>query len=150
MAHVWKAEPSEAAAVSALLVRFRDWYGRSEPPDEAFHSGVRRLIGEPHTEYLLGTPAEGEPAAGVAVLRYRHGLWRDGEDAWLEDLYVSDEARGSGLGRALCEGAVARARERGCVRIELDVDDDNDRARALYESVGFHFKAHVMLMGLDD
>jgi ribosomal protein S18 acetylase RimI-like enzyme len=149
VAHVWRAEPAEAATVSGLLVEFRDWYGRADPPDEAFHSGVRRLIGEAHTDYLLGAPAEGEPAAGVAVVRYRHGVWRDGEDAWLEDLFVSERARGSGLGRALCDAVVARARERGCVRIELDVDEENVPARALYEAVGFGFKAHVMQMALE-
>jgi GNAT superfamily N-acetyltransferase len=135
--------------VSALLVEFRDWYGRRDPPDEAFHSGVRRLIGEPSTEYLLGAGDEGPQATGVAVLRYRHGVWRDGEDAWLEDLFVREQARGTGLGRALCQAVVARARERGCVRIELDVDEDNAPARALYEAVGFAFKAHVMQLRLD-
>lgn len=147
---MWRAQPAEAATASALLVEFRDWYGRASPPDEAFHSGVRRLIAEPGTEYLLGAPAEGEPAAGVVVLRYRHGVWHDGEDAWLEDLFVRQATRGTGLGRALCEAAVARARERGCVRIELDVDEGNAPARALYEAVGFGSKALVMQMRLGD
>ena len=39
--------------------------------------------------------------------------------------------------RALLELAVERARERGCRRIELDVNDNNDAALALYRSIGF-------------
>jgi ribosomal protein S18 acetylase RimI-like enzyme len=50
---------------------------------------------------------------------------------------VVDEARRSGLGRALVEGAIARARERGCRRMELDTNEDNAAARALYEGLGF-------------
>jgi ribosomal protein S18 acetylase RimI-like enzyme len=37
----------------------------------------------------------------------------------------------------MVEAVLARARERGCGRVELDVDDDNAPARALYESAGF-------------
>ena len=47
------------------------------------------------------------------------------------------EARRSGLGRALVEAALESARERGCVRIELDVDEDNAPALALYRACGF-------------
>ena len=59
------------------------------------------------------------------------------EDCWLEDLFVREEARRFGLGRALVDAAVERARERGCKRIELDVNEDNTAARALYEACGF-------------
>lgn len=112
---------------------FRDWWGYAEPSDGAMRAGVQRLLADPAAEFLL----VGEPPLGVAALRYRYGLWRDGEDCCLEDLFVREEARGEGLGRALLEAAVARARERGCVRIELDVNEENELAVALYESAGF-------------
>ena len=46
-------------------------------------------------------------------------------------------ARRTGLGRALVDAAVERARERGCKRIELDVNEDNAPALALYAACGF-------------
>jgi ribosomal protein S18 acetylase RimI-like enzyme len=55
----------------------------------------------------------------------------------LEDLYVAVSARRRGLGRALVGAALARARERGARRIELDTIETNVRAIALYESLGF-------------
>ena len=115
------------------MIGFRDWWGREQPSDASFEAGVRRLLADPNTEFLLG----GEPAAGVCQLRYRYGLWHDGEDCWLEDLFVEETARGSGLGRALVEAAIGRARERGCARVELDVNEANPAALALYESLGF-------------
>ena len=115
------------------MIGFRDWWGREQPSDASFEAGVRRLLADPNTEFLLG----GEPAAGVCQLRYRYGLWYDGEDCWLEDLFVEEAARGSGLGRALVEAAIWRARERGCARVELDVNEANPAALALYESLGF-------------
>ena len=70
-------------------------------------------------------------------MRYRHSVWTASDDAWFEDLYVLDSARGTGLGRALTEFAFARARERGCFRIQLDVNANNAPAHALYRSLGF-------------
>ena len=123
--------------VARLLAEFRSWYGKDTPDDASFRRSVDRLIAEPTTEYLLA----GNPAVGVCQLRFRHSIWTEAEDCWLEDLYIAETARGSGAGRALVRAAFERARARGCKRIELDVDAVNGPARALYESEGFRDKA---------
>jgi GNAT superfamily N-acetyltransferase len=135
---IWRASREEAAEVSRLLVAFRNWMGRSgeEPPDASLRTSVERLIERDDTEYLLGAPAEGGPG-GVAQLRFRWGIWWAAEDCWLEDVFVEERARGSGLGRALVEATLGRARERGCRRVELDVNTENAPALALYRSLGF-------------
>ena len=145
MAYVWRAEPDEAAAVAGLLIEFRDWWGYPGPPDETFHRNVARLIEDPLTDFLLVAEAEGGEAVGVVQLRYRLGVWRDGDDAWLEDVYVREAAQGEGLGRALTEAAVERARERGAKRIQLDVEEENATARAVYEKAGFGVKGERAL-----
>ena len=132
----WLARPEEADDVARLLIAFRDWYGRSEPPDETFFAGVEHLIARDDAEYLLAAAGDG-PARGVAQVRYRWGIWWDAEDCWLEDLYVAEDARGAGLGRALTEAVIDRARERGCRRVELDVNTENPSAMHLYRSLGF-------------
>jgi ribosomal protein S18 acetylase RimI-like enzyme len=151
-ARAWLAGADEADAVARLLIGFRDYYGRSEPPDETFHAGVARLITEPATEYLLAAAQGDAVAAGVCQLRYRHSLWTAKEDCWLEDLFVAERARRAGLGEALVACAIDRARARGCGRIELDVSQSNAAAWALYERMGFSadYKppAPNVLMGL--
>jgi ribosomal protein S18 acetylase RimI-like enzyme len=133
----WVAEPHDAETVARLLIEFRDWYGRDWPSDNAFLAGVERLIERQDTEYLLATPDDDSPPAGVCQLRYRWGIWLAAEDCWLEDLYVREDARRDGVGSALLELAVARALERGCRRVELDVAHSNVAAKALYERHGF-------------
>ena len=134
---IWLAEPGEAGTVARLLTAFRDWMGRDSPSDDVLLASVERLIGQPSVEYLLGAPDDSSAAAGVAQLRYRFGVWWAAEDCWLEDLFVSEEARGSGLGRALTLAAFDRARAHGCRRVELDVNTENPPALKLYESLGF-------------
>jgi len=134
---IWPASPEEAPQVAELLVAFRDWMGLSWPAEASFLASVERLIERDDAEYLLGALGEGEPAVGVVQVRYRWGVWWEAEDCWLEDLYVRDAARGSGLGRALVETVLERARARGCRRVELDVNDENPPAYALYTSLGF-------------
>jgi GNAT superfamily N-acetyltransferase len=134
---VWRAEPHEAEIVAQLLVEFRNHLGVDWPSDNAFLAGVERLIEDRGAEYLLGAPNEDAPPSGVCQMRFRYGIWWAAEDCLIEDLFVRADARNSGLGRALVEAAAARARERGCRRVELDVNDANASAMHLYESIGF-------------
>lgn len=135
--HVWVAGPHEAEAVAALMIGFRNHLGYDWPSDNAFLAGVERLLEDRDTDFVVGAPDAESAAAGVCQLRYRWGLWRAGIDCLLEDLFVAEAARGTGLGRALVDGAKARARERGARRMELDCNEANAPALALYASAGF-------------
>ena len=134
---VWRAEVHEAEAVGELLVAFRNHLGLDWPSDNAFLAGVDRLIEDPHTVFLLAAPDPDSPPMGVAQVRFRYGIWWAANDCLLEDLFVLDSARGAGLGRALVDGVTELAVERGCRRIELDTNETNETAIALYESCGF-------------
>jgi GNAT superfamily N-acetyltransferase len=136
MAGVRLAGKGDAAALTRLFAAFRDWWEREHPADAAIAEGVDRLLGDPDSDLLLALGEDGEPA-GFAAVRYRYVVWVDGEECELEDLFVDDSARGSGLGRALVQAAVERARARGCRRMQLNTNEANPAAVALYESAGF-------------
>ena len=124
------------------MAAFRDHLGLDSPSDAEVADGVERLLADPDTEFLLGAADDGAAPAGVAQLRFRYGIWRAGGDCLLEDLFVDEAARGSGLGRALVAATIDRARERGCRRLELDVNERNATALRLYESFGFSATAN--------
>ena len=127
------ATEDDAGDVARLMIGFRNWWGRADPDDAAFAVGVRRVLADPNAEYLLA----GDPAMGVCQLRYRYCVWTESDDCWLEDIFVEEAARGSGMGRALMDAAFERARARNCARMELDVNEANPAALSLYESLGF-------------
>ena len=127
------ARPGDEAEVTRLMAAFRDFYGDSEPPDELIGRVVGKLIGDDDTEFLLA----GTPALGVAQLRFRPSVWTGTDDAWLEDLFVLESARRKGVGRALVEACAERSRARGCKRLQLDTNETNTTALALYQRLGF-------------
>ncbi len=137
MPHAWLASEDEAPAVTALFVAFREWWERDRPSTDSIERSVARLLADPDTDLLLAAPSEDAPAGAVCQLRYRHSVWTEAPDCALEDLFVRTELHRRGLGRALVEAAIGRARERGCARMELDVNEAHPAAVALYEGFGF-------------
>jgi GNAT superfamily N-acetyltransferase len=127
------ASPGDAGEVARLIAGFREYYREELPDDATILGAVERLLEDPGADFLLA----GQPPCGVAQLRFRPSVWTGTEDAWLEDLFVEADERRAGAGRALAEACVARARDRGCARIQLDANERNDAALALYRSLGF-------------
>jgi ribosomal protein S18 acetylase RimI-like enzyme len=129
---VWLATEAEVPAVAGLLMEFRDWWGHDGPPDEGYPDAVRRLMTGGDADVLLaGTPD------ALAVLRYRFVVWTNSLECELEDLYVRETARRSGLGRALVAAGMERARSRGCKRMLIETNEANAPALELYRSLGF-------------
>jgi len=133
----WVAQLDDAEAVASLLVAFRDHMGSDWPSDNAFLASVERLLEDRDTEFLLAAPDADAPPAGVVQLRFRFGVWKAAPDAWLEDLFVAADARRAGIGDALVTLAIERAQARGARRIELDCNERNAGAQALYARHGF-------------
>jgi GNAT superfamily N-acetyltransferase len=127
------AGPSDRDVITSLIASFRDYLDNETPSDKDIGRAVEELLGDPATDFLLA----GEPEVGFAQIRYRPSVWTGTDDAWLEDVFVLDRARGDGTGRLLVEAAIARARKRGCGRIQLETNAANLTAVGLYESVGF-------------
>ncbi|MDP1850487.1 MAG: GNAT family N-acetyltransferase [Solirubrobacteraceae bacterium] len=136
-ARAWLAGPDDAEVVADLLVAFRDHMGVDWPSQNAFLASVERLMDDLDTDFLLAAPDGDAPPAGVLQLRFRFSVWKAAPDAWIEDVYVAPQARRSGVGDALVARAIERAAERGAHRVELDCNEDNAGALALYERHGF-------------
>ena len=61
----------------------------------------------------------------------------------LEDMVVSSAGRGSGVGSKLLERAMEFAKEKGCQRITLLTDHDNEGAHRFYQKHGFSISTMV-------
>lgn len=57
--------------------------------------------------------------------------------AWIEDVVVDSEARGKGVGQALNEAALDRARAAGAATVDLTSRPSREAANRLYQRLGF-------------
>jgi len=77
----------------------------------------------------------GDRALGLAHTIYHRSTWTTGDYCYLQDLFVGDDARGLGVGRALIEHVYADARRRGAPRVYWSTHETNHNARKLYDRV---------------
>jgi GNAT superfamily N-acetyltransferase len=87
-------------------------------------------------------------AAGFALYFTSYSTWRGHHGIRLEDLYVTPEKRGQGIGKALLRHLARIAVDQGCPRLEWDVLAWNTPAIAVYESVGAQILTEWRIMRL--
>lgn len=125
---------SDFAALGALFGEYQRHIG-VDLCFQDFDAELANLAGiyaPPHGAALLvRTAIEAAPAGCVALKRLASGVCE------MKRLYVRPQHRGAGLGRALVEACMRRARELGYSRIRLDTLASMTAAQALYRSLGF-------------
>jgi GNAT superfamily N-acetyltransferase len=130
--------PAKPADVGTILRFVRDLAAFEREPDavtatEAMLTAA--LFGEqPAAEAVIAERA-GEPV-GFALFFHNFSTWEGRRGLYLEDLYVTPEARGAGVGAALLRHLAGIAVDRGCARFEWSVLDWNADAIAFYRAMG--------------
>jgi GNAT superfamily N-acetyltransferase len=85
-------------------------------------------LDRPRSEYFVAW--DGEAPVGHVCLE-----WIDPPE--LQDLYVLPDRQSGGIGRALIAAAEDAVAARGHARLVLTVGLDNERARTIYERLGY-------------
>jgi GNAT superfamily N-acetyltransferase len=88
----------------------------------------------PRFECLLVEVAD--RPAGFALFFHNYSTWEGRAGIYVEDVFVSEWARGRNIGRRLLAAIAALAEARGCTRVDLSVLHWNP-ARAFYERLDF-------------
>lgn len=118
-----------------LIAAYQRFYEVEEIDEERNSTFFRRFLAPSEDGLLLGARREGE-LRGYACLYWHFSSLAAAESVLMNDLFVSAEARGEGVGRALIEASAAIARQRGAVCLEWATAPGNARAQALYDSTG--------------
>jgi len=91
--------------------------------------------GDPAIHGMLAESPDSGEALGLMHYVLHPHTWSLKTVCYLEDLFVSEAARGQGVGRALIEWLAARGRDEGWFRLYWHTDEDNETARLLYDRV---------------
>ena len=77
----------------------------------------------------------GDQALGLVHWVYHRSTWTTGDCCYLQDLFVAEDARASGVGPALIRHAYADARCRGAFRVCWLTHESNHKAVHLYDRI---------------
>lgn len=117
-----------------LWTGYLDFY-ETTVSDEVYAETFRRLLDDdPHEFHGLVAEKDGQLIGLTHYLFHRH-CWKIENVVYLQDLFVSAEARGTGAGRALIEAVYAAADAADCPSVYWLTQDFNATARQLYDRI---------------
>jgi len=106
--------------------------------------GLKLILDNPSLGRLFVLRVDGQ-VAGMANALITVSTAEGGRVLLLEDVIVSSEHRGGGLGRRLVEHALGWAKEQGMTRVTLLADRDNHAALDFYRALGFE-TSHMQVL----
>jgi PhnO protein len=122
---------SSAAANPSYVIRFGGHLARRE---------TRTLVAQTTDGTVLG----------FLDLEFRQRLGHPRPQAWVNDLVVTESARGQGVGSALLAHAEGLATARGCFRMSLETSAWRVETHRFYERQGWTNKGTWFVKPLDD
>lgn len=123
----------ERAAWEPLWTGYLTFY-KTSVPAETTNVTWRRFHDPAEPMFALGAYVDGK-LTGIVHYLFHRSTWTPGNYCYLQDLFVTGEARGLGVGRALIEAVYERAKAAGASRVHWLTQNDNAQARILYDQV---------------
>ncbi|QXZ09843.1 GNAT family N-acetyltransferase [Comamonas sp. Y33R10-2] len=119
-----------------FFVRELAIYEKAEDEAKATPEHVRRtLFCEHPAVFGLICEVDGK-AVGFAVYFFNYSTWQGQHGLYLEDLYITPDARGHGAGKALLQHLAQIAIAKDCGRFEWSCLDWNTPSLKFYDSLG--------------
>lgn len=128
--------PHQEAIVHLLDAYARDPMGNGKP----LSSKVRKeLIPglEQHPTTIIFLAFAGEEQVGIAVCFKGFSTFAAQPLINIHDFAVLPNNRGLGVGRLMLAAIEKKANELGCCKLTLETQENNTRARQVYEAAGF-------------
>jgi ribosomal protein S18 acetylase RimI-like enzyme len=139
------AATADIAGVASLAQRYWEFEsigGFDRPRIEMLLGG---LLAEPQRGACWVAESDGQ-LCGYLLAVLMFSLEHGGLMAEIDELFVSHDMRSAGVGSQLVSQAERSLRERGLVRLQLQLGIDNERARRFYERHGFRRRAGYQLL----
>lgn len=104
--------------------------------DDVTNSTWKRITTQEKGFFALVAVDDQGAVIGFVHCLVHHNTWGVAPRIYLEDLYVSENARGGGVGRSLIEAVYSEADSRGAKDVYWFTNHDNETARKLYDRIG--------------
>ena len=146
-----KATAHDAASLFDLITQLAV-YEKLEHEVVSTPEAIGTALQRGHAHALIAEPdgdTTAEQLLDFALYFYKYSTFTGTPVLHLEDLFVPEEWRSQGIGKALLLHVAGIARSEGCARMEWNVLDWNESAIAFYESIGGRLHRDWLLVRLD-
>lgn len=126
------AQPQDQTDWLKLWRDYLAFYNVDLAEDVTAHTWAR--IMDPASRLSMRLAVLDGQTVGFAIHHFHESTWVKTPDCYLEDLFIDETIRGKGIGRALIDDLIAIAKEKGWSRLYWHTDENNQRARKLYDS----------------
>lgn len=130
--------PLRAGDYEEWLVLWRGYlaFYETSVDDDITAETWRRLLDPEHTIKGFGALDANGRLIGIVHYLFHPVTWAKSDRCYLEDLFVSPEARVKGAGRALMEAVYKAAEKAGADQVYWLTAESNTTARRLYDRIG--------------
>lgn len=130
------AERADITVLSGLLLQSnRHYWGETEGAAAMTAKSAEAMIDGRSGCRAVIAWIDGVPVA-FATICILHPAPNEHGTLFMKDLFVAEDARGTGIGRKLMRHLARLAMEYGCIRFDWTAETDNSRALAFYDALG--------------
>ncbi len=119
-------------AIVEAVTRLMPQLSSSNPPPTT--AELSDVVASPATDLFIALDDDGTIVGTATLATFRIPT---GMRAWIEDVVTDGAAQGRGVATAITTAMLDRARELGCVTVDLTSRPSREAANRLYQRVGF-------------
>lgn len=133
--NIRQAELSDSDVICEMMKKLAE-FEKIDGKFSATPNSVKEMMSEANG--LSGVIAEADnKAVGMAVYNfYRLATFSGKRVMYIEDIFIDESCRGTGVGTALFKEIVSIAKKLDCIKIEWKCLDWNTSAQAFYKKMG--------------
>ena len=142
------AIPNDVDALAPLFEQYRAFY-HCTPDATRARAFIADRLRNADSAILVAEDTRSGSLAGFTQLYPIFSSLRMGRALVLNDLYVAEAYRRHGVARRLMDAARLFAEMSGAVALSLETQVDNTKARALYDSLGWHAEEEFVTYSIE-
>ena len=119
-----------------------------DPLPESYLRAFREIEADPNNELVVAVVSDADASVagtdvggtviGTMQLTFTPSIsFQGGRRCTVESVRVDEKYRGCGIGREMMLWAIERAKERGCISMQLTTNKDRTDAHRFYANLGF-------------
>lgn len=134
-----KANKRDTDEILSLLYQLQRPRPRTDSEHAAFRKRISQYIDEKDKRIIISE--QNSKVVGLASMALLPRLNRTKLEMYIPELVVSENHRGSGVGKSLIEACISIAKKKKCFRIRLESGNQRKGAHRFYKKIGFEQSA---------